>query len=71
MFAVGIGGGISEEGLEEISGSKDRVIKAKNFADIGNIAKTILQGMCKAVGECKAKRVNGKLMHALTNAPSC
>ena len=53
VFAVGIGGGISQEGLEEISGSKDRVIKAKNFADIGNIAKTILQGMCKAVGEYK------------------
>ena len=51
VFAVGIGKGISHDGLKAIAGADDRAMEVENFAAIGEVAKPLLKKVCKPIGE--------------------
>ena len=51
VYAIGIGSGISYEGLRSISGSDSRALVVDNFEDIGVLAQSLLKKVCEAVGE--------------------
>ena len=51
IFAIGIGSGISHEGLKDISGAEERVLEVNNFEAIGEMAKALLKKVCKNVGK--------------------
>jgi len=49
VFAVGIGNEISENGLEQITGSKERIMTVANVKSIERISKSLLLKVCKAI----------------------
>jgi len=49
VFAVGIGSQITEEGLEAIAGSDERIVNVANFESFGRKAKSLLVKVCKAI----------------------
>ena len=51
VYAIGIGKGISHEGLTAIAGIDDRALEVENFAAISEITSTLLKKVCKTVGE--------------------
>ena len=51
VFAIGIGSGISRDGLAAIAGADERVLEVDNFAEIGDIAKSLFEKVCKTVGK--------------------
>ena len=51
VFAIGIGQGISHDGLKAIAGADERVMEVDNFEAIGEMAKTLLKKVCNTVGK--------------------
>jgi len=49
VFAVGITKKITKKGLEDIAGSRDRIMSLTNFEDLGTKAKSLLAKVCTAV----------------------
>ena len=50
VFAIGIGGGIDQQGLTDIAGAEERALRAKDFDAIAELATSLMQKICK-VGE--------------------
>ena len=51
LFAIGIGPDISHAGLKDIAGADERVLVAKNFEALGEMAKTLVKKVCKTVSK--------------------
>ena len=51
VFAIGIGRGISHEGLKAIAGAEERALEVDNFEAISKIATSLLKKVCKTVGK--------------------
>ena len=52
VFAIGIGKGISHEGLKDIAGDDERAFEIDNFEAISELATSLLKKVC-TVGKCK------------------
>ena len=55
VYAVGIGPGISDTGLQLITGGNYNIIKAKSFTRLAKKAKDVLTALCKTKSKPKPK----------------
>jgi len=55
VYALGIGSGIQHQGLVDIAGDEKRAFAVKNFAEIGEKAKSLLKDVCKDVEKKREK----------------
>ena len=48
VYAIGIGSGIDQQGLIDIAGTEERVLRAKDFDAIAALAKNLMHQVCAA-----------------------
>jgi hypothetical protein len=53
IFAVGIGAGISKEGLVAIAGNENQALQVEDFSKLANFTNTLLVKVCETIGKRK------------------
>jgi hypothetical protein len=72
VFAIGIGSGISFEGLVQTAGDKSRVIQASTFKQIGAKIKDLLEEICVTISACTSDPcANGGSCHDVSSSFRC